>query len=57
VLGKKKGRAVLLPFQLIVLLGVAITYTVVSTSLLLMMRLHKGQNMPFDQAAKGDADM
>jgi hypothetical protein len=31
VLGKKKGRAVLLPFQLIVLLGVAITYTVVST--------------------------
>jgi hypothetical protein len=30
VLGKKKGRAALLPFQLIVLLGVAITYTVVS---------------------------
>jgi hypothetical protein len=39
VLGKKKGRAVLLPFQLIVLLGVAITYTVVSTLLLLMVRL------------------
>mgnify|MGYP001810937966 CR=1 FL=1 len=30
VLGPRKGRAVLLPFQLIVLLGVAITYTVVS---------------------------
>eukprot|EP00882_Tetradesmus_deserticola_P022414 GHRQ01024318.1.p1 GENE.GHRQ01024318.1~~GHRQ01024318.1.p1 ORF type:complete len:288 (-),score=46.80 GHRQ01024318.1:497-1360(-) len=29
VLGRRRGRAVLLPFQLIVLLGVAITYTVV----------------------------
>uniref|UniRef100_A0A383W7B9 Amino acid transporter transmembrane domain-containing protein n=1 Tax=Tetradesmus obliquus TaxID=3088 RepID=A0A383W7B9_TETOB len=29
VLGPRKGKAVLLPFQLIVLLGVAITYTVV----------------------------
>jgi hypothetical protein len=30
VFGKKRGRWALLPFQLIVLLGVAITYTVVS---------------------------
>jgi hypothetical protein len=38
ILGQKRGKAVLLPFQLAVLLGMAITYTVVSMLLLLLWR-------------------
>jgi hypothetical protein len=48
ILGNKRGKAVLLPFQLAVLLGMAITYTVVSkpvssvTAVLLLLLLLLG---------------
>eukprot|EP00882_Tetradesmus_deserticola_P000139 GHRQ01000155.1.p1 GENE.GHRQ01000155.1~~GHRQ01000155.1.p1 ORF type:complete len:391 (+),score=123.08 GHRQ01000155.1:506-1678(+) len=49
VLGRRRGRAVLLPFQLIVLLGVAITYTVVGGDSLRAFALFVNPNLAMGQ--------